>query len=636
VDLLIKEGAEINYTSFEPRVFTPVMAAAVAGHADVVQFLIDHGADLTIRNGDGDTVLEAAMTEGHADTTAVLLEVLGGDYYPQQSVALDIAIATSHAAIKSIMVNAGLIYSHINLTIRPSVHLRSIQRVLEEGGDLVKPRAMSNMMHVALYDGELDVVVRLLARGYDPDQHLSSGQTPLHVAVSQNNIPLLEVLLKCGADPAIQACSPDDLMYTPLHQALIALDNDIQRDTTIVDLLIESKRCKLMAGPDAHSNAFAYVLSHYSTWDHGVAEIMTFRMLQFVEDINDDRSDDGSTMMHAAVWHGRTDLIDILLSKGADIDATDFQGRTPFLLECQRSKRLLRFLLSKGADPHAKDAQSQSALHAASAYGNIPITTFLLNIGLPINQPDDSNYTPLTLAILSNQEDAALVLLTRGATIPLHTITQGRSILHLASILPMKTLIPRLLLVLLTNKTTQINAKDNLGWTPLGLACQKGSAQLIKDLLDAGADMEARNHAGDTPLHIALQAGNLLVARVLCFLGASVVVRGGKGQTALHVAARCGNVHVVQVLVDHGAEAGAVDDAGRTALCGAFDPGIARVLMESGADVRHVDGCGWTALHCAVERGNVDVCRVLVEAGGELEARTGDDGRSVREMMEGW
>jgi ankyrin repeat protein len=626
VELLIKKGANINVISSLPRGFTPIMAAAVAGHADVVQILIEHGADLTIRNGAGNTILEAAMAHGHHDTVGILLEALGGDDYPQESIALDIAMANSNTTIREIMVSSGLIDS----TVQEPENIHSVDWILEQGGDMVKPRAMSNMMYGALYANALDVVAALLANGCDPNKHLSPEQTPLHFAVDQNNIPLIDLLLNWGANPAIEAYGPDDLTYTPLHQALIALDRDRGKDTSTIDRLLASGRCKLMTGNDARSSAFGYVLSHYSRWTHGVAEIMIFRMIQSIEDIHEDRSDDGSTLMHAAVWHGRVDLVDILLSKGANINAIDHQGCTSFILECQRGTRMLGCLLARGADPHAKDIDSQCALHAAAAQGNLKAINFLLNIGLPVDVLDRDQYTPLVWAVITGQEDAALHLLKRGARLETKKLRRGRTLLHIAASLGME----RLVTILLRNTDLDVNAKDDMGWTPLALACRKGSPQLLTTFLEAGADIETANDTLDRPLHLALIACNLIGARLLIWGGADITARGSHGRTPLHFAAKHVNLHLVRLLIRHDASISALDDAGQTPLCLCSGSDIAQVFIDQGASADHVDKYGWTPLHHAVANGQVNVFKVLLRAGGRLDARTIDDGLSVSERIE--
>jgi ankyrin repeat protein len=609
------------------------MAAAIAGHADVVQVLIDHGADLTIPNGDGSSVLEAAIAGRHADTVGLLLEVLGGDDYPQESIALDIAIAKSLTVIKSIMAKEGLFQpdAGVDVTTSQSKYRELIDRILMQGGDLIKPHAMSNMMSTALHEGDLAVVMALLASGCDPNRYLPPGYTtPLQIAISRRSISIVKALLKQGADPTLPTRNAEGPNYTPLHQALITLDSDEYRDTTIIDLLLKTWQCKLMTGENARSTALEYVLSHYSAWDHGLAEIMTFRMLQYTRDIQNDRSDDGATLMHAAVWHGRTDLASILITRRLDINVTDNQGYTPFLLECHRSTRLLRFLLSNGANPHGKDVNNQTALHAAASQGDIGIITFLFRIGLPINVRDQNDYTPFTWALISGQEDTALHLLNLGAKFPHKPLRRGRTMLHIASSLNMSRLTAKILespsLALL------VNARDDMGWSPLALSCRKADPDVVEALIDAGADTQISPHNMlDRPLHLALRAGNVAVAKCLIARGADVNVKGEQGHTALHIAE---DVEVVEMLLAHGAKVRVLDNVGRTPLCECEDAGIEQLLITHGANVNHREEDGWTGLHRAVESGDIEMFNVLLKAGGDVGARTRDDGLNVIERIE--
>jgi ankyrin repeat protein len=104
VELLLREKADVDMQSFEPEPFTPVIAAASAGHADVLRVFIDHDAELMIPEGHDHTVLEIAMTKSHSNTVAILLEASGGVGYCQESIALEIATAPLKAIIRMIMV----------------------------------------------------------------------------------------------------------------------------------------------------------------------------------------------------------------------------------------------------------------------------------------------------------------------------------------------------------------------------------------------------------------------------------------------------------------------------------------------------------------------------------------------------
>ncbi|KAF2833024.1 ankyrin [Ophiobolus disseminans] len=537
------------------------MAAAVAGHTEMVQLLVDHGANLSIRNDYDESVLDVAMTAGYHETVRVLLNALGGPNYPLEDIALDIAMSDSIETTKSLMLTAGVMYPATDTDRQETGQLGRVARAITQGRYLVKPRAMLNMMHAALHEENVKVVhgLSIFING-DRNKHLPSGDTPLTFAVGRRSISLIQKLLEWGHDTSKKSRRPEGENYTPLLQALIALDEDSNRDTSVIDVLIKSNRCRFMAGKDARSSPFDYVLSHYSRWDHGLGERITSMMLHSAEHTaSTDRADDGSTLLHVAVWHGRTELIQALLSRGANINATDKQGCTPFFLECQRSTRLLRILLSHGANPHATDNDGQGALHAAAAAGNITVINLLLTLNLPLDLVDISGYTPFTWSVLFGQEATALHLLSRGATTPTQPFRRGRTLLHTACSLALSLLVP----ILLTFKEFDVNARDELGFTPLALACRTGSAELISALLDAGANPRLSNNARDSPLHIALSKRNVDAACVLVHRGADANARGEKGKSALHLSAAFGTVQIVRALLDKGADVHALDDKGR-------------------------------------------------------------------------
>jgi ankyrin repeat protein len=632
VRLLLDNGADINSVSYEPEGFTPIMAAAVAGHTETVQLLLDRGADLTIRDCDNTTLLDATMLAGHRDTVQVLLKAIGGPNYPLESIALDIAVADSIEAITSRMLAAGISYATTDREHHQEKSAARISEVLRQGGRLVRPKAFTNMVYVALHEENVEVV-HSLSRFFDrrTNTHLPNGDTPLTFAVRRRNTALVEELLDWGHDISIESRCPTDENYTPLLQALVDLDEDCERDTSVVDVLVDSKRCKLMAGKDARSTPFDYVLSHYSRWTNGVALPLLSRMWRSVEHIQDDRSDDGSTLMHSAVWYGRTDLISSLLSKGADINAKDKRGCTPFLLECQSNAKILRILISHGADPHVKDTDGQGALHAAAGAGHVGVITQLLSLNLPLDLHDNNGYTPFSWAVICGQEDAALHLHHKGASIPTNTFRHGRTLLHTAASLCMEKLVP----VLYSNGSFNMNAQDDMGFTPLALACRNGSIDLVSALYVRSAEIRIAHYAHDSPPHLTLAAGNDAVAEFLLKRCADAFARGREGDMPLHLAAKHGNPVTTQLLLEMlGANIEALDGMGRTPLCVCAGAFIARILLDHGANINFADSKGWTALHYAVAREDVDTFNVLVGAGASLEARTLDDGLDVYDRID--
>jgi ankyrin repeat protein len=615
------------------------MVAAVTGHVDVLQKLIDNGADLSIVNGWGNTALMlSSIGRIRQDVVKVLLKAMYGPDYPQAFVALEIAKARSSEDLMSLMNVTGLLQpsqGSSEASLRETVYIEVIGQILRQGGPLLRSHILSSLMSTALYEPDTTMVKALFKNGFGSKQLIVTGQTPLYVAISRQHLGLIDALLQGGADPAM--FSSVGARFTPLHLALRIFDNTKWKDTSIITSLLETGRCKLMKGADIHATAFSYALTHFDPWPSHLGRNLIFRMLESIEDIQEDRSDDGSTLMHAAVYHGREDLIAVLRSRGADIDAVDNAGCTPFYLECKRSTELLTSLWMRHANERHIGPDGQSALHMAVSGGRMDVIDYLLDLDLYIDHVDDNGYTPFAWAMILGQEDAALHLLSRGATLPTNKFRRGRQLLHISSSQGMLRITKRLLA-----GKFDIDARDDMGWTPLALACRKGSPELISVLLNAWANPEASpNNTFDRPLHLALRADNVEqadsaeVARVLIERGgADINARGEQGQTPLHLVAQLGDINLFQLLIDDYCEVQTLDDSGRTALHLCSHPDIASSLITHRCDPNHPDTNGWTPAHYAVASENLPVLRVLLLNGADPYARTKDDGLNVMERIE--
>lgn len=604
------------------------MTATVGGHARVVEALIRYNADLTIRNGNDESALEVAIFEGHIDTVKVLLRAIGGPEQPQQSVALEMAMADSRDTIEALISAASMMYPFFK--IQESGEFAWLDWVLASGGELVKPKAMFHMLHSALYNDQLGLVKALLERGCDPNKHLASGHTALSFAIRHRSLELVQVLLDAGADPAKPAHDPEGLNLTPLHQALRTLETDREKDTSIIDALLECGRCKVLEGKRFRSTAFAYVLQNFDLWDSGLAEILAFRMLEHISDVNSERCDDGSTLLHVAVHYSHRDLIGILLERGADINATNNLGQTPFLLKCQCLPDILPYLLEHGADPFAKDKEDHSGLHMAADAGKIATLKLLLKKGLSLTAVTSDGDTPLMCALTVGQEDTALFLMNNGADHRIKCMVYLRTILHYAADLSMEKIVERVL----QSGDVDINAKDANGLTALGLACKRGSMKIVKTLIAAGADMESIEVANDRPLHMALINRNEDLAIHLIEQGVDICATGSYDRTPLHLAAAYGNPRAAQLILHRDTTTEALDDQSRTPLGDCADPVIVQLLIDHGANVNQADKNGWTPLHHAVAACNLEVFKLLLKGGADPYTRTDRDGMNVNERLD--
>lgn len=148
----------------------------------------------------------------------------------------------------------------------------------------------------------------------------------------------------------------------------------------------------------------------------------------------------------------------------------------------------------------------------------------------------------------------------------------------------------------LIESSAEVNALKRADWTPLMLACAKthdeASCDTVNLLLEHGALPNCVNKDGWSALHLTCRDGNVDILNLLLRNGADVHKLTNNGRSALHIACLHGHLKIVGALLN---------------------------LDNSIINLR--DSCGNTALHEAVLGAHVNVCRLLVERGGEVLSR---------------
>ena len=185
---------------------------------------------------------------------------------------------------------------------------------------------------------------------------------------------------------------------------------------------------------------------------------------------------------------------------------------------------------------------------------------------------------------------------------------------------------------LITTNPQDINAKGGFYATPLHTTVAIGNADIMKLLLEHGADVTAGNWEEFTPLYEASRRGRLDMMSLLFDHHADVNSRGKKGRTALLKAAFEGELEVASVLVQHGAIADIGNTDSWTPLISASRNGhldIVRLLLQSGAAVDLHNNDGWTPLLFASQFGHPDVVSLLLQNGASVEFRNNDGWTSM-------
>ena len=357
----------------------------------------------------------------------------------------------------------------------------------------------------------------------------------------------------------------------------------------------------------------SYLAAH-----HG--HIETVRYLVGLKDVDvNHKCDDGWSALDSAVEQNHADVLQVLIDAGADIDAKDSKGHSPLLMASGWSGnlQLVKILVETGAGARVTDNEGNTCLILAAYFGHTETVRYL--VGLPqvdLNHVDNTGCTAVLNAAEEKHADVMGVLIDAGADIEIRD-GDGLLPLHLAC------RSGALDVVKLLVRAGTMHDTDNAGWTCLMYASEHGHTETARYLVGLPeVDMNDSSNRGSTALHRAVLRKRSDVVKVLLDAGADVEAKDSKGRPSLHCACAVENLEIVQMLVKAGAAVCEVDDKSDTCLSVAARQGdietVRYLLGLPEVDVNHRNLLGHTALDCAGEKPHADVVQVLLEHGGEV------------------
>ena len=166
---------------------------------------------------------------------------------------------------------------------------------------------------------------------------------------------------------------------------------------------------------------------------------------------------------------------------------------------------------------------------------------------------------------------------------------------------------------------TDVNAKDEDGWTLLHLTAYNGQKDIVELLITNGADVNAKTKGGVTPLSNAAYFGHKEVAELLIAEGADVNAKDIEGKTALYTAMLHELTEFVAFLRKHGGKSGANDSILIAASVGNIE--AVKQHLASGSDVNVKDKFGSTPLSNAAYYGHKEVAELLIAEGADVNAK---------------
>jgi ankyrin repeat protein len=299
----------------------------------------------------------------------------------------------------------------------------------------------------------------------------------------------------------------------------------------------------------------------------------------------------GWTPLILAVEHEKMEIIEALLSSGAQPLKTDKTGRDALrhALEAENpSRQVIQRLVMEDYLLHTKGEY----LNAAVVSGQADIIRMLVKAGAQVNQPDADSETPLLKVRFEKHPELMSLLLELGANpfyvANFYSTVQGH--LKYAELGPeQREFLKQQLLTAQTQWLENIRQHkgapesiDATGWTDLMTAIAANDFDLVKDLLENGANPNHKDLKG-VPALLLASAVSPECLSLLIDAGADIDIRDGHGDTSLIFAAQMGKTELVQFLLRQGADADLENTQSKTALDLAIEAGdikTARLLRS--------------------------------------------------------
>lgn len=391
IDFLVSKGAIVNATDYHGS--TPLHLACQKGFQSVTLLLLHYKASTEVQDNNGNTPLHLACTYGHEDCVKALV------YYDVQACRLDIG---------------------------------------NEKGDTA--------LHIAARWGYQGIIETLLQNGAPTETQNRMKETPLKCALNSKILSIMEahrLSLERRPRPAevpaqSPTCSVDSISQGSSTSSFSSITVSFRPEEVKKDYREVEKLLRAVA--DGDLEMVRYLLEWTEDDLDDVDEAISTVDLEFCHPLCqcpkcapaqkklaripasglgvNVTNQDGSSPLHMAALHGRTDLVPLLLKHGAYSGARNTSQAVPLHLACRQGHfEVVKCLLEANAKPNKKDLGGNTPLILACSGGHHQVAALLLQHGASINASNNKGNTALHEAVMGRHVLVVELLLFHGASV---------------------------------------------------------------------------------------------------------------------------------------------------------------------------------------------------------------------------
>ena len=461
-------GGNIDYKDSMNR--TPLYFACVNGHDNVVKYLASLSWDDNYRDEEGNSYLHAACISGNKDVLNILINDLKCDVNcqtPTGKTRIFIACeGNKHEAVTFLLENEDC---------NPNIKNKAGESILH----LVIRNKQNGLLSLLLVSSKVDVNMR----------NDTTGDTPLLLACSLGYIDPIKALLKLDAyNPHCENSRRQNIFHIACHNGLM----------DVIQYLAEKFRSDPKVfncqDQDGISPVFLACMKGY----HAIVQYLHEKIFGDILA----QSNEQQNCLHAACSSGNLELVEYLSDK-IDINKTDSKNTTPLLISCRQGNlEVTEFLVEeKKCNVDILTNMESTILHASCESNNLEVIQYVIGMNhFDLNARDSDGYTPYLLAC-KNAELKIINYLEQMCNREQKT-NEGLTNLHVASSHGNKAAVEYFSVHLYQGIC---DIKDQMGRTPLYLACQNGQLKVVKYLVEEQkCDLHTVNHKNQSCIHAAI------------------------------------------------------------------------------------------------------------------------------------